>query len=216
MQLKSLFTFLLAGYAAAAPASTGLEVRDPSVLESRAVTKVEFSSITASGTGCPSGSYTVTISTNRDVGTIAFRSYNTAFGATTTKSCTVVLNLIYPSGCTSGSLQSNYHGFVQVASGATGTVNAAYTSSTGNSANPSNSIFSGAVWAPGNPWSRIDIAPAKVINRSANDAAVTARAATTLTLTRTNNSAGGTLIADDITFSIINQSRNTNWQTCTV
>jgi len=227
MNFKSIFTLFLAGLTAAAPAvlpveprevapiDTTLEVREPAALESRAVTKVEFASITASGAGCPSGSYTVTISSNRDVGTIAFRSYNTNLGGVTTKDCTVTLTLTYPSGCTSGNLQAAYHGFVQVDSGATGRVTASYTSSTGNSANPPDSTFSGGVWAPGNQWSRIDIAPAKVINRSPNDATVTARAATRLTLTRTNNNAGGSLVADDITFSIINQSRNSNWQTCT-
>lgn len=214
MNMKFLFSLLLAGLAMAAPVVerglTLVEARG-NTIEPRQATQVQFNSISASGNGCPSGTWVTSIPLSRDVATIAFHQYIAAVPSPATRECTVSISLTYPSGCTSGSLRGTSHGFAQVNSGVTGRYTTSYTSSTGNNASPPDSVFSGPVWASGNAYTKIDIAPAKLINRSPGNAMVTATVSTKLTLT---SGSGGMLTVDDITFQIINQSRNSNWQTC--
>lgn len=203
--MKSLFFLLLAGLAIAAPT---LE-RDLTPRQSPGIT---FNSITASGPGCPPGSYTATLSPSLNLGTIAFRQYSALLPSPSTRDCTVTLRLTYPSGCTSGSLRSVTHGFAQVSSGVTGRYTTSYSSSTGNSASPPDAVFSGPLWAAGSLFTKSDVAPAKVVNRSPNSAAVTVTVNTKASL---GGGSGGNLTPDDITFSIINQSVNSDWRNCT-
>ena len=215
--MRSIFSLLLVGLAVAAPTVTvnrdvtPVEARD-NTIEPRQATSVIFNSVTASGTGCPSGSYSVTISPSKDVATIGFRQYSAVLPSPATRDCKITISLTYPGGCTSGSLQGTTHGWAQVNSGVTGTYTTSYTSTTGNNANPPASTFSGSSWAGGNSFTKTDTAPAKVINRSPNNAGVTV---TVNTSAKLSSGSGGDLTPDDMTFRIINQSRNPNWQTCT-
>ncbi|SPO00607.1 uncharacterized protein DNG_03356 [Cephalotrichum gorgonifer] len=215
MNMKSFFSLLLAGLVSAAPAVTpverglaSVEARDNSI-EARQATRVQFTSITASGAGCPSGTWSTVISPGQDVGTIAFNQYSVV--TTTSRACTVTIRLTYPGGCTYGNFEGTTHGFALVDSGVSGSYSTSYTSTTGNNANPPNSVFSGPSWAGGNTFTKSDVAPAKVVNRSPNNAQVTVTVNTSLGLSRAN---GGAITTNDITFRITNQSRNSNWQTC--
>ena len=215
--MRWLSSFLFAGLAVAAPTVTpvngefnALAARD-NTIEARQSTSVRVESITASGTGCPSGSYTTSLSPSRDVGTIAFRQYNAALPSPNSRACTVTVTLTYPSGCTRGNFQGTNHGFAQVNSGVTGTYTTSYRSSTGNSANPPASTFSGPSWVNGNTFTKTDIAPGQVVNRSPNTARVTYTATTQL---NAGSGSGASLTVDDISFRITNQSVNPDWQNC--
>ena len=206
--MKTLFLLLLAGLAIAAPTTTPL-ARD---LAPRQAPGITFNSITATGTGCPSGTYTTTLSLSRDLGTIAFRQYSALLPSPSTRDCTVTLHLTYPGGCTAGTLRSVTHGFAQVSSGTTGRYTTSYSSSTGNGASSPDAVFAGPLWAAGSSFTKSDVAPAKVINRSPNSAAVTVTVSTKVSL---GGGSGGNLTPDDSTCSIINQSVNPDWRNCT-
>lgn len=214
--MKSLFSLLLAGLAAAAP-TVSLVGRDASSAEARGngikprqATSVIFESISASGSGCPSGSYTTVISPSKDVGTIGFREYSVVSPSTSLE-CTVTITLTYPGGCTSGNLKGTTHGWAQVNSGVTGTFSTSYTSSTGNSASPPDSTFAGASWEDGSTFTKADSAPAQVVNRSPDNAQVTVTVSTELSL---GSGSGGDVTPDDMTFTIADQSLDPDWENC--
>lgn len=214
--MKFLY-LIFASLAVAAPTVTpangdhrALAARE-NTIEARQSSSVIFESISASGAGCPSGSFTTVISPSKDVGTIAFREYAAFLPSPANRACTVTVTLTYPGGCTKGNFQGTTHGFAQVNSGVSGTYTTSYSSSTGNSANPPASTFSGSSWVNGNPFSKTDVAPAQVVNRSPNSAQVTYTATTELNL---GSGSGGDLTVDDITFTITNQSNDPDWENC--
>lgn len=215
--MKWLSSFLFAGLAVAAPSVTPINgelaavaARDNSI-EARQSNIIRVESITASGNGCPSGSWTASYTPSRDTGTISFSQYDAALPSPSNRACTVTVSLTYPSGCTSGTFQGTNHGFAQVNSGVTATYRTSYTSNTGNNANPPISTFSGPSWANGNTFTKTDLAPGKVVNRSPNTARVTYTATTQL---NAGSGSGASLTIDDISFKVTGVSVNPNWQTC--
>lgn len=215
--MKWLSSALFASLAVAAPTVTpvngefsALAARD-NTIEARQSGSVVIDSISASGNGCPSGSYSTSITPSRDTGTIAFTQYNAALPSPNNRACTVTVSLTYPSGCTRGTFQGTNHGFAQVNSGVTGTYRTSYTSNTGNSATPPVSTFSGSSWANGQTFTKTDVVPGQVVNRSPNTARVTYTATTQL---NAGSGSGASLTVDDISFRITGQSVDPDWQNC--
>ncbi|MBE3048520.1 DUF4360 domain-containing protein [Candidatus Bathyarchaeota archaeon] len=187
-----------------------MEARDTDI-KPRQATGVIFESITASGSGCPGGSYTASISPSKDAGTIAFREYSVVTPPSSLE-CTISVTLTYPGGCTSGNFHSTSHIWAQVNSGLTGTYGTSYTSSTGNSASPADSTFSGPSWEAGEVFIKSDDAPAQVVNRSPNSAKVTVTVKTEISLL--GSGSGGDLTPDDMSFVITDQASDSDWENC--
>jgi hypothetical protein len=93
---------------------------------------ITINSVSTSGSGCPSGTVSVSISTDRTVVTLGFDDFHLAVGVSFTpqdadKNCQILLSLAYPPGYTYSVLETTYHGFAQLDAGVTGTIEAEYT-----------------------------------------------------------------------------------------
>jgi hypothetical protein len=92
---------------------------------------IKIISASASGSGCPQGSWTQEISQDRTVITFGFDSFQTYIGPGTSvsdrsKNCQLHLNLNYPGGFQFAVIESTYHGYAQLDAGVTGTFYSTY------------------------------------------------------------------------------------------
>jgi len=128
--------------------------------------QITISSVSFSGNGCPQGSVSTSISTDRTVVTFGFDSFQTYIGTGTsvsdhTKNCQLHLNLKYPGGFDFTVVDAVYHGYAQLDSGVTGTFLSTYYFSQDASATVTTqtTISGGGVWATGQVYTKDDSVP---------------------------------------------------------
>jgi hypothetical protein len=166
--------------------------------------QIQIISVTGSGTGCPPGSFSTEVSPDRTVVTLGFDRYHTSLpgaAANRDKSCLLTLNLRYPPGCTSSTVDATFHGFAELATGTSGAFSPSYVYSTGASLTPPALTFAGGA-TPG-IYTRQDKFPASIRGNGGN---VQLFLFTRANLTPSNPSASATLTADDATISIVSQA----------
>jgi hypothetical protein len=181
------------------------------VIDLRRSTPIQITSVSASGQGCPQGSYSTTISLDGTSVTLGFGIYQTHVGVGVPgvdreKFCYVTISLQYPIGCTSAILQSTYHGFAQLDSGVTGTFSSTYNTSPGQiGPNQPSSMFTSAVWSSGGVYTRSDasITTLRVISSTQREVGFISRSRIFLQMGQTNSF--GTLTVDDLTVGISQQ-----------
>jgi hypothetical protein len=132
---------LACGLSAAVPANTP-----------RQANPIRITSISASGSGCPAGTFTADISPDNVTATLGFNEYQTYVGpgipgSDRERNCDVFFTLRYPIGCFSAVFNIKYHGFAQIENTVSGTLSASYSLSPGSvsPSSPATSI-SGPFW----------------------------------------------------------------------
>jgi hypothetical protein len=110
----------------------GLAAAVPFANLTPAIKDVKIISISATGTGCPSGSAQVTVDATGSIFDVAFDRYivNTGPGQSASdsrKNCRVSINLQFPSGYQFSIIESRFQGYASLPSDQTGTCRAAYT-----------------------------------------------------------------------------------------
>lgn len=177
-------------------------------LDSRATPQIQVSSIVASGTGCPQGSFSADISDDGTVITFGFDSYQTQVGtgiggSEREKNCDIFLGLRYPLGCTSAVISTTYHGFAQLENGVSGGFPAAYNMSPGSiSGNPPETTFTSSEWANGGVYTKQDTILASTNVNSPNQQNVNFELRTRIRLNAANSNLNGVLSGDDATIAI--------------
>jgi len=198
--MRSIASLLLPALAAASP----LELRntpgnpDPS--------QITISSATASGNGCPQGSFSTTISTDKTVVTFGFDGFQTYIGPGTavsdhTKNCQIHLSLKYPGGFNFAVVDATYHGYAQLDDGVTGTFLSTYYFSQDASATVTTqtTISGGGLWAAGQVYTKADTVPTASYIFSPCGANGILNVNNRIALTAKNTSVSGTISDDDAT-----------------
>lgn len=192
--------FLLPAVALAAPAPASAE-------------QIQITSVTTSGSGCPSGSVSTTISEDRTVLTLGFDKYQANLGVGAAlhdreRDCLVLLNLKYPTGCTTSAVEATYHGFAQIDKGVTGTASSSYILSSGIATNSnSQNRFETAAFAQGQVWTEQDVVGTTVVARSKWEQSINMLVRTRLSLYSFNATASATVTRDDATIAFTKQAK---------
>ncbi|KAK1764281.1 hypothetical protein QBC33DRAFT_547672 [Phialemonium atrogriseum] len=194
--MKFLSALLLPALALAAPTS----------LDPRQAGQIQITSVTASGAGCPQGSFSTSISPDGTVITFGFDSYQTLVGPQTNQreeDCNIFLGLRFPVGCSSASISTTYHGFAQIDSGVTGTLQASYNLSPGSlTGSTPTTTFTSASWGGGGVYTKQDTLTAKATINSPNQQNVNFEIRNRAILQASNSAVSGTLTVDDTTITI--------------
>jgi len=182
------------------------------LLASRQSTPIQVTSVSATGSGCPAGSWTIELSPDGQTLLVAFNNYQVAVGpgipsSMRERTCDVTVGLSYPLGCTTATIDNTYHGFAELHSGVSATMSTQYSHSPGTvGPNPPPVTISGAVWEDGNPFNKQDIVTTRLQATSSNQrvASYTIR---TRAFVQTNNSQNfGTFTIDDLNVDIASQA----------
>ena len=93
--------------------------------------EVSISVVTANGSGCPAGSATVDVSTDRKAFTVTYSEYMAQVGVGTKptdfrRNCQLALDVHFPQGFTYAIAEADYRGYAHLERGATGTAAASY------------------------------------------------------------------------------------------
>jgi len=209
---------------AAMLALPALVAASPLVLDSRASpepSQISIKSVSFSGNGCPQGSVSTSISTDKTVVTFGFDSFQTYIGPGTavadrTKNCQLHLNLAYPGGFNFAVVDSTYHGYAQLDSGVTGSFLSTYYFSQDAAATTTTktTITGGGVWAQGQVYTKTDTVPtASVIYAPCGDNGIL-NVNNRIALSATSTTASGSISDDDATISFTQQI-HLSWMACT-
>lgn len=183
--------------------------------------QIQVVAATFSGNGCPQGSVSTSISTDRTIVTFGFDSFQTYIGpgylaTDKTKNCQLHLTLKYPGGFQFSVVDSTYHGFAQLDPGVTGTFYSTYYFSQDAAATTTTttSISGGGVWAAGQVYVKTDTIPTASIIWNPCGSSGILNINNRIALTSTNTSASGLLTDDDATVAFTQQI-HISWRSCT-
>ncbi|KAI1655893.1 hypothetical protein F4813DRAFT_148081 [Daldinia decipiens] len=182
--------------------------------------EISIISASASGNGCPQGTVTSDLSTDRKVITFGFDAFQVYTGPGTkpadkTKNCQLHLNLKYPGGFQFAIVESTYHGYAQLETGVTGTFYSTYYFSQDAAATTTTrtSIDGGGIWADGQVYTKQDQVPTASIIWSPCGATGILNVNNRIALTSSNASASGQISDDDATVAFTQQV-HVSWQAC--
>lgn len=204
MRFTASILFVLPGLVLGAPAGPA---------SSGGVAPIKITPLTVSGSGCSGKSFSTSISDDGTVLTLGFDQYQTLVGPGVSgsdreKNCDILLSLRYPLGCTSGVINTTYHGFAQLSQGVSGNFPATYAVSPGSaSGNPSPTTFSASGFAAGGVYTKKDLVAAKENIKVANQQDVRLAVGTRIMMQAANAAVSGTLTVDDMTISITKLQR---------
>ncbi|CAK7204817.1 hypothetical protein SEUCBS139899_007579 [Sporothrix eucalyptigena] len=177
-------------------------------------------SVAFSGSGCPQGSVSTTISPDGTVVTFGFDKFQTFIGPTydlgdKTKNCQLHLNLKYPGGFQFAVLDSTYHGFAQLDPGVTGTFYSTYYFSQDASATATTqtSITGGGAWAAGQVYTKNDQIPTASVIYAPCGASGILNVNNRIVLASSNKTATGQVTDDDATVAFTHQL-HLSWRSC--
>jgi len=93
---------------------------------------ITINEVSTSGSGCPSGSVSVSISSDRTIVTLGFDEFQLGIGQGFRRedaemNCNILLNVHYPSGYSYSVLETTYHGFAMLDEGVVGNLETEYT-----------------------------------------------------------------------------------------
>ncbi|CAK7229621.1 hypothetical protein SCUCBS95973_007285 [Sporothrix curviconia] len=182
--------------------------------------QIQVSSVAFSGSGCPQGSVSTTISPDATVVTFGFDNFQTFIGpgydlGDKTKNCQLHLNLKYPGGFQFAVLDSTYHGFAQLDPGVTGTFYSTYYFSQDASATTTTqtSISGGGAWAAGQVYTKNDQVPTASVIYAPCGASGILNINNRIALASTNKTAQGQVTDDDATVAFTHQL-HIGWRAC--
>lgn len=182
--------------------------------------EIQIVSARFSGSGCPQGSVSTSISPDKTVITFGFDRFQVFIGPGTnildrTKNCQLHLTLKYPSGFQFAVLDSTYHGYAQLEKGVTGNFYSTYYFSQDAAATTttSTSIQGGGVWEYGQVYTKNDKIPTASYIWAPCGAQGMLNINNRISLTSTNASASGLITDDDATFAFT-QQLNIGWRAC--
>jgi len=175
---------------------------------------VQITSVSPQGPGCPTGSFSISISPDGSVASVSFTKYNTHVSQTDLSAhrelfCDLSLTVRYPLGCTAAVLDATYRGFAQLQSGVTGTFSTQYNLSPGTTgANPpATSFTSQASGGVGSPYVKEDkVATTERINTD-NQRNVSLIARTRIFVVSSGPTLSGTLTDANATIAITQQHK---------
>jgi hypothetical protein len=181
---------------------------------------IKVVSASASGSGCPQGTWTSELSEDRTVITFGFDAFQTYIGPGTvvsdrSKNCQLHLNLKYPGGFQFAVIESTYHGYAQLEKGITGTFYSTYYFSQDAKATTTTrtSIEGGGTWAAGQVYTKQDQVPTTSTIWSPCGAEGLLNINNRVALTSTNATASGQISDDDATVALTQQVHFA-WQEC--
>ncbi|CRK39464.1 hypothetical protein BN1708_001671, partial [Verticillium longisporum] len=182
--------------------------------------EIQIVSAQFSGSGCPQGSVSTTISPDRTVITFGFDRFQTYIGpgipfAERTKNCNLHLNLRYPSGFQFAVVESTYHGFAQLDQGVSGTFFSTYffSQDAGATTTTSTSIEGGGIWKDGQVYTKQDVIPTAALIWAQCGASGILNVNNRINLVSRVPSAYGSITDDDATVAFTQQV-NVKWQKC--
>jgi len=212
--MKAFTALFLPFLAAAVPLTTEATAEVP------AANQVTIVSASTSGNGCPQGTVSTTISTDRTVVTFGFDGFQTYIGPGTktsdrTKNCQIFLNLKYPGGFTFAVLQATYHGYAQLDTGVTGTFLSTYffSQDASKSTTTRSSFTGGGSLAAGVVYTKTDTVPTTALIFCPCGSNGILSINNRVALTSTNSNASGQISDDDATVKFTHQI-NLQWQRC--
>jgi len=169
-----------------------------------------------SGSGCPQGTVSTTLSTDRHVITFGFDSFQTYIGPGTapadhSKNCQIHLDLHYPGGFQFSVMQATYHGYALMDAGVKGSFISTYFFSQNASATTTTRAdISGPI---DQVYTKIDNVQQASLVWSPCGTSGIVNANNRITLTSRNSSASGSLTDDDATVSF-QQILLFQWRPC--
>ncbi|KAI1077441.1 hypothetical protein F5B20DRAFT_260700 [Whalleya microplaca] len=182
--------------------------------------EIQIVSASASGNGCPQGTVTTDLSTDRTVITFGFDAFQVYIGPGTkasdkTKNCQLHLNLKYPGGFQFAIVESTYHGYAQLEEKVTGTFYSTYYFSQDAAATTTTqtSITGGGIWEGGQVYTKQDQVPTASVIWSPCGASGILNVNNRVALTSSNSSASGQISDDDATVAFTQQI-HVSWQAC--
>jgi len=183
--------------------------------------EITIASVSFSGDGCPDGSVSTSISTDKTVVTFGFDDFQTYIGPGTTVTehtlnCQLHLSLDYPGGFQFAVVDSTYHGYAQLDANVTGTFFSTYYFSEDAAATTTTEtvITGGGVWEEGQVYTKTDTVPTASYVFSPCGTNGILNINNRIALTSTNSSASGEITDDDATVAFTQQV-HFNWVTCT-
>ncbi|CAN8098832.1 unnamed protein product [Discula destructiva] len=193
-------------------------------------TGVSIGSVSYTGSGCPSGSVSTSLSSDKTVVTLGFDRFQTYIGPGTSladhsKNCKLLLSLKYPPGYSFTVISSTYHGYAQLDPGVTGTFSSLYFFSSLPTATLSSSTSvlggsgSGSAWTDGAVYTKSNsistpklvLSPCGLLSAFGSNAVLNVD--NTISLTSSNASASGQMTDDDATVQTTQQV-TLKWITC--
>ncbi|KAG8159676.1 hypothetical protein KVR01_010313 [Diaporthe batatas] len=173
---------------------------------------ITISKVQYSGNGCPQGTVSTSISSDKTVVTLGFDGFQTYIGPGTsikdrTKNCQIHLTLSYPAGYSFAVVDSTYHGYAQLEAGVTGTFFSQYyfSSDASNTCTTQSSIAGGGVWADGQVYTKQDVVPTPNYVKSKCGQTEILNVNNRVALSSTDTNAFGQLTDDDATVDVSQQ-----------
>jgi len=173
-----------------------------------------------SGNGCPQGSVSTILSTDRTVVTFGFDSFQTYIGPTAaqadkTKQCQIHLSLQYPGGFQYSVVDATYHGWARMDAGVTGTfVSSYFFSQAASQTSTTRSTITGSQWLNGDVYTKEDLVESTAVIWSPCGANGILNVNNRVALSSTNSTQTGELSDDDATVAFTHQV-HVAWQSCT-
>ncbi|CAN8100707.1 unnamed protein product [Discula destructiva] len=205
--------FSLMGAVTATPLAYGYNGPDPSL--------ITIAASSFSGSGCPQGTVSTSVSSDKTVITFGFDSFQTYIGPGTlvsdrSKNCQLHLTLNYPGGFQYSVVDSTYHGYAQMDTGVSANFLSTYYFSQDASATTTTRamLTGGGAWAAGQVYTKQDTVPTASIIWAPCGAQGILNVNNRIALTSTNSSASGQVTDDDATVAFT-QQLHVSWQPCT-
>lgn len=200
--------------------ATAAAVLNPDLDEGPDPKQIQITGATWSGNGCPQGTVSTSLSTDRTVVTFGFDAFQTYIGAgispmENSKNCQLHLSLKYPGGFQFAVVESTYHGYAILDTGVTGTFYSTYYFSQDASATTTTrtSIEGGGIWEFGQVYTKQDQIPTASIVWSPCGATGILNINNRIGLTSKVPSAFGSITDDDATIAFT-QQLNLQWRNC--
>jgi len=209
--MNSLISLLLPALAIASPV---VKRQGPSP------DQITIVDVSTSGTGCPQGSVSTSLSPDGTVVTLGFDSFLALIGPTAaqadkSKNCQIHLDLQYPGGFQYAVVDAVYHGYARLDPGVTGTfLSTYYFSQNAASTTTTRSTISGSDWADGNVYTKEDqVESTAIIWSPCGDTGIL-NVNNRISLSANTTTGTGELSDDDATVSFDHQI-HVSWQPCT-
>lgn len=203
----------ISGLAAASP--LGVQVAD----DVPPVGSITISQAQTSGNGCPQGTVSTSISSDRTVVTFGFDAFQAYIGPKTkpadrSKNCQIHLDLRYPGGFQYSVVKAVYHGYARLDPGVTATFYSSYffSQNAGDTRTVTTKV-SGNEFKDGAVYTKSDNLGTSSVVWSPCGANGILNANTRLALTASNSEAAGEVTTDDATVSFT-QEVYVSWRKC--
>ncbi|RDL42345.1 Uncharacterized protein BP5553_02324 [Venustampulla echinocandica] len=182
--------------------------------------QITITSASSSGSGCPQGSVSTSLSDDKTFITFGFDAFQSYIGpqaaqADKTKNCQIHLDLKYPGGFQYAVVDATYHGYARLDPGVTGNfLSTYYFSQSASKTCTTKSSITGPQWLTGDVYTKHDeVETTATIWSPCGDGGLL-NINNRIALITTNPKASGELSNDDATIAFTHQA-HVAWQKCT-